>query len=158
MRIFTFSKHGFDTFLQSKGTTRDNVEEKKNVFFISINDSPETTPEVPYLENTDNVKVLTFDDVEQDTTSYKRGLHYKAMSPEQALELVQFIHQHLDKKLCLIHCSAGVARSGAVATFIHQIVDSNKDQFQEDNPFILPNPYVLNLLQQANQQFHSGWG
>lgn len=51
---------------------------------------------------------LKFDDVVQDGT-------LRTITRRQAEAVVQFFAKHQDKKMCLIHCFAGVSRSRSLA-------------------------------------------
>ena len=65
MKVFVTSKTAFDDLMKRKGITNENVESHTKTFFISINDSC-GTDEIPYFENKANVRVLFFDDVENE--------------------------------------------------------------------------------------------
>lgn len=153
MQVFILPKHKFDELMVQKGISDDNVEEKTGTFFISINDS--FTPSVysgrmfhpHFSEDKKNVKVLFFDDVvpgEENTGSSTR-----AMSAEQAQELVRFIKNNEDKDTCIVHCAAGVSRSGAVGTFINDLFGEDFFTFKKRNPQVRPNNHVLRLLREA---------
>lgn len=144
MKVFVTNKIGFDKTMKDKGITNDNVESYKKTFFISINDTSGSTP---YFENKSNVKVLFFDDTEKDletTSDKKRSI--KAFTEDQAKELLEFIESNKDKETCIVHCAAGISRSGAVGTFITEYFNSDFDWFRKTNPQIHPNRLVLDLL------------
>ncbi len=152
MKIFILNKKSFDDLMIRKGITNDNVEEYKNTFFISINDTC-GTDEKPYFENKENVKTLFFDDVEKDLEvpvigSNEKYVIVKTFTEEQAKDLLKFIDKHKNKKNCFIHCTAGISRSGAVGTFINEYIKGDKDEFKRTNPYIYPNEHVLRLLNQ----------
>ena len=46
------------------------------------------------------------------------------------------------------HCSAGISRSGAVATFLYDkfLSEIDKEQFRRENKYIRPNLYILTRL------------
>ena len=67
-----------------------------------------------------------------------------AMSRAQAEEIVEKVNALSEDSLVFIHCSAGVCRSGGVGEFIH--ITRNVKNFYEDNPSILPNEWVKELL------------
>lgn len=147
MKVFATSKRQFDSLMISKGIDSDNVHLKEQSFFISINDTC-GTEEVPYFKPSKNVLVLFFDDVDHD---FQSGEHFiKAFTSEQAVEVLEFIQKHKEKESCIIHCTAGVSRSGAVATFVNDnFGGSDKIDFDKNNPYILPNALVLQLLNRA---------
>ncbi len=147
MKVFIVGKALFDRTMSHQGITNDNVESKTKTFLISINDT-HGTPEVPYFENKSNVKVMFFDDIERDIYHKTYG-DIKAFSKEQARELVEFIDRHKDKEKCIVHCAAGISRSGAVGTFINDYYGGDLEEFNRTNPHICPNALVFRLLKQA---------
>jgi len=152
MKVFITSKTAFDDLMKRKGITNENVESHKKTFFISINDSC-GTDEIPYFENKENVKVLFFDDVEKDLEvpiiGTKEVLVAKAFTSVQAKELLEFIESHKDKESCIVHCAAGISRSGAVGTFVNDFYGGDWFEFKKQNPYIHPNGLVLRLLKSA---------
>ena len=150
MKVFILSKQEFDRNMANNNITNDNVEERTNAFFISINDTCGTS-EVPYFENKENVLVLYFDDVEQDLETKLNGkpVTAKAFTLEQGRQVLDFIEKHKDKKTCIVHCAAGISRSGAVGTFVNDYFAGDYFKFKQDNPYIHPNGIVLKHLRQA---------
>jgi predicted protein tyrosine phosphatase len=117
----------FDKTAKENNLNDDNVESFKGTAFISIasanayGDSMQDMYDDGSLhwfrKNHDNVLNLEFDDVEGDAASAgKNG--YKVFSEEQAREVVEFIDRN-ENKTFLIHCLAGVSRSGAVGLFLY---------------------------------------
>ncbi len=148
MKITVINKVSFDKLMQLTSTTNGNVEKLEKTFFISINDNC-GTDEIPYFkEDKGNVKVLFFHDVENDIkTNY--GIA-KAFTLTQAKDLFEFIKKHKDKQSCIIHCAAGISRSGAVGTFINDYIGGDFFEFKKANPYIHPNPLVLKLLKEVS--------
>lgn len=149
MRVLVVSKKEFDSQMESLGICNENVEKLTEIIFISINDTS-GTKEVPYFDNKKNVKVMYFDDVEKDMEIPIIGtndkISSKAMTPLQAQELVQFIKANKESTVYMIHCTAGISRSGAVGLFINEYLEGDKEKFRKDNPYIQPSPYIYNLL------------
>ena len=100
--------------------------------------------------------ILYLDDLEKDLEIPLIGTNkkdiYKAMTYEQALDLFDFIKSNIDKKTCLVHCHAGVSRSGAVGLFINEYLGQNEERFRVLHPNIAPNPHILSLLRKARKQ------
>jgi predicted protein tyrosine phosphatase len=46
----------------------------------------------------------------------------------------------------VVHCFMGINRSGAVASFTQKYLNLDVKQFNHDNPFIMPNEWVMNML------------
>ena len=65
---------------------------------------------------------------------------------QQARELNTFIKENKDKEICYVHCSAGISRSGAIATHIFDLYGESFDEFKHMNPQIQPNIDILTKL------------
>lgn len=168
MKILALSKKYFDDFLFYKGINSDNIYQQDKVLFISINNTEFTAGEndTPYLKNAINVKIIYFDDVEKDIDVANLDgsgttIKAKAFTAEQAKELYSFIKNNIEgKETVLIHCTAGVSRSGAVASFIHDFVGGNWDEFKRNNRYIVPNAHIYRLLHDEwykDLEFPEGW-
>jgi predicted protein tyrosine phosphatase len=155
MVVKVLSKLAFDSMIKNKGVSNSNVEEYKNTFFISIINTGNTKriEEQPILKDAENVKVMCFDDVIEDIDipiiGQSTSINALAMTYLQAEELVSFIMKHKDKKSCIVHCSAGISRSGAVGTFINDIYGIKHEEFIKNNPYIQSNMHVYLLLKKA---------
>ena len=140
--------------MKDKGVTPANVETLKDAFLISIqNDTGDKDYKPTFTESLKNVHVVAFSDVEQDTPTKLIGTDEtvvaKAMTPQQAQDMYAFIKKHRHRKTCLIHCTAGVARSGAVGAFVAELMGVNYFDFKRANPNVQPNVHVLKLLREA---------
>jgi len=134
MKVKILNKREFEDFIVPKVKT----EKSDNIFFISILD-PDNTDN--YFPDSDNYKTIWFYDLE-----YEVG-DYKIFNDNIAKELILFILKNKDKKSCIVHCSAGVARSGAVGEFINDFLGSQSwSDFKKENPRISPNILVKTLL------------
>jgi len=150
MKVFAKSKVEFEDILSINEVTDKNVE-YSNAAFISIlgpgkflNPNKEFFA-TPYFKNKHpNVLTLDFDDVE----SKEQG---KIFTDEMARDVVNFIIKHKDKEFIIVHCAAGISRSGAVAQFINDyfIKDKNlKESFSLINPRVIPNQLVFKKLKE----------
>ena len=153
MRIYALSRTKFNKLMVDNHITPENVELKTDVFFISINNTYDIVE--PYFkENKDNVKVMSFDDVDEDEVYFdletKKKTLIKAMTENQAQELFDFINKNKDKKTCIVHCTMGVSRSGGISQFIADYLNVDKNQFKSDNPQICPNNHVIRMLKKVS--------
>ena len=153
MKVFILPKMRFDGLMEHKGITNGNVTEYKNNFFISINDPEDIDDMNPYFQNHENVKVIHFPDLEEDLKEGKHDL--TAFTKDQAKDLFEFIMKHKDKQALIVHCAAGVSRSGAVGRFVHEYFQGDEKEFRLRNPHIHPNGRVLSMLRQAAQEYES---
>src|SRR6187455_857679 len=88
------------------------LDEFKDTFFISILDPDD---EDNLHATTNNFKTWKFYDIEQDINSYK------AITFDQAEEICEYIQENQDKRL-IVHCTAGVSRSSAIAEFYWEML------------------------------------
>jgi len=99
---------------------------------------------------TDTSKALTvwFDDIHPKTIHTFSLADCKAADYIDGCKILDFIEAlPPEVNRIMVHCTAGICRSGAVATYLHEIfTQSMEDIFRRDNPHILPNDWVLDLL------------
>lgn len=135
----------------------DSNAESQDFMLISICSPPEddqpfisTLSKVSYFnEEHSNVKIMYFGDYGEPTIEYNEHI----FTDEQAKDLYEFIKRNKDKSMAIIHCGAGISRSGAVGTFIHDLYGTvTYDEFRKKNPRIMPNSYVLRLLNYQARQ------
>jgi len=143
MRIIALSKRVFD------GSFSDDVFiERNDCAFISILDVDNF--ESKYDINIDNFLQVRMWDIEEDCYDCN-GKFYLKPSDDELIKIINFIDRHDDKTLFIVHCSAGVSRSGAVVTyikdkFIDKMSTLDRERFLRDNRNIQPNLYILNRL------------
>ena len=140
VKIYVLSKLRFDDLLKNNNIDDSNVDTYKNSAFICINDTTGSYYHEPILTEHFNVLNLFFDDVETDTCEYR------AFTENDAKRVISFLDVNKNVKLLLVHCGAGVSRSGAIGQFALDYLNGDKDQFNFDNSFILPNSRVLQML------------
>lgn len=118
------------------------LKNRKDLFFISIID-PDNRKKSLFRQK-ENYKTWKFYDLEYDINNYK------AISFEQAVEIRDFIIDNLDKTL-LVHCGAGIARSGAIAEFYWELLGGSYKELIEKYKHISPNGRVLQYLRMADK-------
>lgn len=123
--IRALSKYVFDN-----NFTSEKIKSLSNSScFISILD---VDNDENLYNKADNFLQVRMWDIEEDTEKYKKP------SKEVLSEIVKFVNRHRDKNNFIIHCSAGVSRSGAVATYIYDkfYTEVDKETFRRDNKLI----------------------
>lgn len=79
------------------------------------------------------------------------------MTMENAVEILKFIEDFSHVDLMIVHCFAGMCRSGAVGQFMNEILNEgnevDKNFFSLNNKQIIPNPFVLKMLKMAHEKF-----
>ena len=122
---------------------------------ISINSVSSPAEQPPFSQEfleSDNLLVLYFDDVNAGEAN--------AMTPEQAKQIVDFIHTD-DNRPIMVHCTAGVSRSGAVGHvlnwYFNRYITANQPDYhlnESMNRRIIPNSHVRRLLLAELQNRH----
>lgn len=129
--IEVMSHKDFDYDMKMSGLNDDNVENVKDIVFISIIGTEDCNkyylnePDTKhwFSKNHTNVLNLEFDDISEDR-EYKGHL-FKALSIDQAKQIVEFINRNINDGAITfkIHCRAGISRSRAVGEFIAQLIE-----------------------------------
>ena len=148
MQVLILSKTEFDELMVKYSLYDNNIKEEISSCMISIIDTEAGAPEPHFQQDHKNVKVVRFDDVEMDF-EYEVGSQLRkahACTKTQAQEIYDFIKENEGKDLYIVHCAAGISRSGAVGTFINDFYKGDRDKFIRQNPYIHPNGLVLSLL------------
>lgn len=118
-----------------------HIDDWKDTFFISIKQPDEKEA---LREDSENYRTYWFYDVEEDFVTNSHS--YKAISEEQAKDMFEFIKKHSNKNNFIVHCAAGVSRSGAVGSFVHEYFGGKYKELLKKHPNILPNGRVTRLL------------
>lgn len=160
-KITVFSKILFDDFCKKQKFDDSNVENVNDIAFISIigteNCQKYYLNEIEehfFKENHSNVINLEFDDIDHDI-DYD-GHKLLSLSNKQANDLFNFIENNIDKNF-VIHCRAGMSRSGAVGQFIFNMYNTHDKLIVKNkaNGRIMPNANVLVLLK---NQYYKKYG
>ncbi len=121
-----------------------------NVAYISINDTvgPFSSSPLNEFKHEPNVLILHFDDVIEDgqRSPTNNTTLTRSFSNDQAKSIISFIDNNKDKNF-IVHCVAGISRSGAVGTFISNYLDNvDYEFFKKYNTRIAPNMLILTTL------------
>ena len=119
---------------------------------ISINNIGFPAEPPPFSEpflTAENLLLLYFDDVEEEPN---------AMTPEQARAIVDFACSD-DPRPIIVHCSAGISRSGAVGSvlnwYFNRYLENDEldyRMFECRHPDLVPNAHVRRRLLAALQE------
>lgn len=94
------------------------------------------------LEESENVLNLWFNDCEEDLPDVEAVL----FDEEMGQKLINFIEDNKDKKQWILHCTAGISRSGAVGEFLADYFGIAYHLFKRDNSQVKPNTLVKNIM------------
>ena len=146
-KIHVLSHVLFNELCEQHNLNDTNIENHTDCAFISIVCTPDVVKyykgEISgkhwFKQGHPNVLNIEFDDVLSDLII--NDTEAKAITFEQAKDIVSFIERNLGKDF-YIHCTAGISRSGAVATFIEENYDDYKGCLK-DAGHLRPNSDVL---------------
>jgi len=152
----------FVRVMKTNKFTDYNIEDYKDLAIISIIcDDSSFMPfkhgvgdEHYFKQNHANVLNMKFYDI--DKVEEFNGKTYHPFNPEQAKRLIDFIEVN-QKKNYIIHCHAGISRSGAVGQFITDFygwADKATFRFQYGKR-IVPNTEVTRRLKEEWIRKHS---
>lgn len=104
-----------------------------------------------FEQDTPRVVTVVFDDVRPDTLHKVMGDRQITLFDEahadKIIEFVVALNANPDAETLYVNCGAGIARSGAVVTFVQQLYELDQATFAADNQRIVPNTWVLGTLQ-----------
>lgn len=160
--IRVMSRQKFNKYITEQKFIENGVPENVAIIEIFNSDVQEnaTNPlgiedEFNYNNNLASAKVfgpnvlhLVFDDILGEHSIHIDG-EVKNLTPFkffQATSIIWFLIRNINCKKFIIHCSAGISRSGAVGKFIFEFLNEQFNvKFPEMND-IHPNGHVLDLL------------
>lgn len=148
IKIHIFPKVQFQEVLERNNINDDNVDSVTKYAFICINDSEGKYYHAPlFTQPHHNVLNLFFDDVKNDLEiSPTNPGKTRAFTEEDAKQVIKFLDKNKHIKVLLIHCAAGISRSGAIGQFALDYLNGDRDHFKINNKHILPNAEVLRIL------------
>ena len=123
---------------------------------ISINsraafDPPQQCPLPQSLVEAGLVLPLWFDDIEsadEEAVVFLGGERKRLFDWRDANEIARFLDALPEGKTLLVHCQAGISRSGAVAEVANEYLNGPgaHEEFMRMNPYIIPNSHVRAIL------------
>lgn len=112
---------------------------------------------VPILEKLGCHAVIDvrFDDITDTSPAVGQSTHsgrkFILFDEVHARNIINFTNAVKDKfEIVVIHCAAGVSRSGAVGLWMCRYLGMNESDFHYTNRGIMPNMYVLNVLNEVS--------
>ena len=80
--------------------------------------------------------------------------HFKTINlftRDLAHQIINFIDKIKNEvDTLVVHCTAGVSRSGSCGLFAHRYLGTDEEEFWRLNSLILPNDYILEMLMDAS--------
>lgn len=157
--VYALSYYQFCASLQEAGIDDTNVETKKSALIEVMGEQDLLSAPFHFKEDHPNVLRLLFDDVDEPLHvpllgEFADGREYIPVVPmteEQGKQIVDFVKANKDVHNFIVHCAAGISRSGAIAKFINEYFDGEEFHFRHLNPYAMPNGRILNILRTLNQ-------
>ena len=146
-KIIITNKPRFNDFMKDQLIDDHNVEDRlTSAALISINDTHGQWSVSWFNRDHPNVLRLWFDDVENDneTSPTNKGTN-RAFTEKQAQQIIDFALDNRGREF-IIHCTAGISRSGAVGQFLLDFLNGDKEYFKKTNPHINPNGHISRIL------------
>jgi len=110
--------------------------------------TPEAITVLNGLGMVDSISLDFWDIVRDHTNNFPESILF---NKEHAKEIVTFIDviqkDPIDSTL-VVHCHAGISRSGAIGVFACDYCKTDYNQLMKDNPYIWPNNHILRLLRE----------
>ena len=148
----------FVTLMRENKFTDENIDGVKDLAIISItcgdnsNDSfmssKHGTHDEHYFKR-NHINVLNIECYDIDREFEKDGKKYLPFNTEQAKQVIDFIEVNKNKNY-IIHCHAGISRSGAIGQFITDFYgwsDKSTFRYQYGNR-IIPNTEITKKLKE----------
>lgn len=157
MKAHALSWYQFNATMDYAGITDDNVESKDKTAIIEIMGERDMLHMPFYFKQPhSNVLRVMFDDIEKDTdVQFLDGTgkgKLVTMSLAQGKQIVEFIKKHDRVDNFIVHCAAGVSRSGSVALFITEYFGGSESDHYRLNPYTIPKIGFLKTLRDANSR------
>lgn len=124
-----------------------NEKQLEDHIIISITDPDSQPAKITTYESCKGILRLTFWDI-IDTERLKNDpeaqLKYaKIFTVEDAKQIGAFVKRHMDKKLILVHCEAGISRSAGVAAALSKFINNDDEYYFKRYH---PNKTIYNIL------------
>jgi len=148
IKIYVFPKVQFQEIMDKNDINDESVDDITKYAFICINDfSGDYYHDPIFRHSHHNVLTLFFDDVRNELEfSPTNSGKIRAFTEEDAKNIIKFLDSNRHIKVLMIHCAAGISRSGAVGQFALDYLQGDKEFFAINNKHILPNAEVLRIL------------
>jgi predicted protein tyrosine phosphatase len=158
--VYALSWHSFCATMQHNKVDDSNIESRTSAIIEIMGEQDLLGMPFYFKEDHPNVIRLIFDDVLEDLQVIKIAgyggdtreyIPVVVMKEEQGRQIVKFVRTNEKAVNFIIHCAAGVSRSGAVAKFINEVFGGTDREFHFLNPYVKPNYVVLNMLRNLQQ-------
>lgn len=148
MNVRVLSYQDFKQLIYAQGINDETVETYKKTIFISILDSEGWFAVNQFEKDHTNTITLQFDDVlnSGELSPTNRSGNTRAFETTDAKKILDLLDANPDAKNCIVHCAAGISRSGAVGQIVNDYYKGDYNVYRRNNPRIMPNQMVIQKL------------
>ena len=132
-----------------QGVTKNNFDEKELMIKSTV-ELFQNLGMVSYL----SLKFLDITDKDIDLINHygKEAVLFDGyMALKIRMLLLELSIDKSNNDVLVVHCQAGVSRSGAVGLYANDYFQLNYFDFKELNPTVMPNPYVSHILNKVGR-------
>ena len=160
IEIHTLSVADFKRTMQDNDLYDCNIEQRADLAIISIGNSFDDELADDIFANGPsshwfgfphkNVLNLDFDDIAapEEWKALSECSQFVLFNEDMAHQIVKFVETNRFATIWIVHCSAGVSRSGAISKWLTDWLEYKYGIAANnvDGSYALPNPYVLMIL------------
>lgn len=160
VNIHTLSAADFKRTMQDNNLYDCNIEQRTDLAIISIGNSFDDELADDIFANGPsshwfrfphkNVLNLNFDDIAapEEWKALSKCSQFVLFDENIAHQIVNFVETNRVATIWIVHCSAGVSRSGAISKWLKDWLEYKYGIAANnvDGSYALPNPYVLMML------------
>ena len=147
MKVTVLNYNDFWEMREKNSINDETVETYEDTLFISILDSANWFAKRQFQEDHKNVLTLQFDDVLHDgEPSPTNNIDTRAFDNTDGNKVMKFLDDNQDAEFCVVHCAAGISRSGAIGQFVNDYFGGDYAMFKQRNPQIMPNEMIVMML------------
>ena len=131
-------KYNIQIMSKSECTIFTTKDLKEDYIIISINNSNDNT--VLYINpHIKDILTLQFDDIEKQLEGNI------LMTIDQGKQIKEFIDKHKDITNIVVHCTAGISRSGAIGCCLARYLNDDDEYLLKTGKYI-PNKHVYKIM------------
>lgn len=123
------------------------IDPYRDHIIISVNEVGADPYPINTNRNTKDVIRLHFDDLEEETLSFRMaiGRDARILTEEQADEILDFVERNSAISYIIVHCAAGVSRSPAIGAALSLIYNGRGEDQRFFDEFV-PNRHVYRTI------------
>jgi len=93
---------------------------------------------------------ITDENYERVTQRYPEAILFNEDHAKQIINVIKEMQRDERCMFCIVHCDAGISRSGAVGEIVNDFCHLDYMKFRKDNPNIRPNTFIRRELRRIS--------